>query len=228
MKGVVLFIAVIASCLLPASTVYAGSLNEFESQIVTEAKKTYEYNGKQYQVPTAYINQLINYLSSDDVDLTAKERDEALAAAFDSIERGVKEGYLVPVEEEVQSEQGTVTDGSTPKPELPQEEMTSDDALPNQTEEAVTPAGEGEKTGATGRENQTENRVEKIFEEVLSQSNDQVETAPYTPEKVEESIITDTGFNFNNTFIVIVGLIMLMLFGIIATIRFDYFAHDNE
>ena len=91
------------------STVYAGTLNAYEREIVAEATQIFEYNGEQYQVDSGYINQLSNYLATDGIDLNAQQRDEVIQAAFANVQRGVKEGYLVPVKKtDTQTDNPTV------------------------------------------------------------------------------------------------------------------------
>lgn len=97
MKKVFLALGVLFIALFPASKVYAGSLNTYENEVISAAKQIYEYNGVKYQVQDSFINQLVDYLSTDGVDLTAEQRDEVMHTAFSSIPDGISGGYLVPV-----------------------------------------------------------------------------------------------------------------------------------
>ncbi len=189
MKGVIFYIAFVFCCLLPVSTVYAGSLNEYEKQVVAEARKTYTYQGKMYQVDEKYIDQLIAYLSQDDVDITAEQRDKALQTAYNSIERGVLDGYLIPVEEPVEES----AQQATPMPTI-----------------TVTPEP-SEIDEAKNLSQEEKEQIDQFFGETSN-----------------TSIITETGFNFEHTLIVIVGIVMLMIFGFVANCRMDYFAQNDE
>lgn len=99
MKKLMFVIGIIIISCIPLATVYAGSLNQYEQDVISSARKTYEYNGKQYRVDKVFIAQLEEYLSSEGIDLTEEQRDEVLHLAFANVERGVKDGYLIPVEE---------------------------------------------------------------------------------------------------------------------------------
>jgi hypothetical protein len=216
MKGVIFYIAFIFCCLLPVSTVYAGSLNEYEKQVVAEAKKTYVYNGKEYRATEETISQLIGYLSQDDVDITAEQRDEALQRAYSSIEQGVLEGYLVPVE--VTKEEEKLTPIPTPAPnesegqvELPVIDIIDGEQQVHASTGApqITPKPSGE---------------EPTTELSLEEEQKKVDALPNS----STSIITETGFDFRITLYVIAGLGMLMIFGLVAAHRLKYFAHDDE
>lgn len=237
MKGVILVIALAFCWLLPVSTVYAGSLNKYENQVIAQAKKTYIYQGKEYRVTDTYINQLVDYLSSDEVDITAEQRDTALQMAYNSIEQGVLEGYLVPVDvlqekpepttAAVLPAENTEEDASEqPEPPIPQIAETEGQPVPTVTKPAISPETSGEETiieAPTGEQEE----IEKLFEAIIAESEKE-KTNSDAPVMMDSSIITDTGFCFNNTLIVIVGLILLMIIGIVAALRINYFAHSDE
>jgi len=113
MKKVMLALGILLIGSTTVSTVYAGTLNAYEREIVAEATQIFEYNGEQYQVDSGYINQLSNYLATDGIDLNAQQRDEVIQAAFANVQRGVKEGYLVPVKKtDTQTDNPTVGEES--------------------------------------------------------------------------------------------------------------------
>lgn len=233
MRRVIFIITFVFCCLLPSAVVYAEVLNEYEQQVIAEAKRTYVYKGKEYRVSANYIDQLTAYLSQADVDITAEQRDQALQLAYDRIEQGVREGYLVPVEEPM------VT--PTPSPTV------------TIAPEGLQPVGETELTtseqSGTAEEEASQVPLPKTTPKVLNKENTQKEPSvkpeeikklfEVTPEKETEAvsnpevtldtlIITETGFCLNNTLYVIVGVLILMIIGFIATIRLDYFAYDDE
>lgn len=97
MKKLILLLVMMLLCLGLSSTAYAGSINSNEQAVLGAAEGTYTYQGAQYRLDSSYISQLKEYLMSDDVDLTAVQRDKALSSVNSYIEQGVKEHYLVPV-----------------------------------------------------------------------------------------------------------------------------------
>jgi hypothetical protein len=195
-------------------------LNEYEKQVVAEAKKTYAYQGKMYQVPEEYINQLIAYLSQDEVDITAEQRDKALQTAYNSIEKGVLEGYLIPVEEPPLQETPKPT--ITVKPETSEKETDTQSELPLSSE-----ADTDEHPTITKALQDTTEPSEGDQGKDLSPDEKEV-IDKFFGEADHTSIITETGFDFQSTITVIVGFVMLMIFGFIASCRLDYFAHSDE
>lgn len=220
MKGVIFYIAFVFCCLLPVSTVYAGSLNEYEKQVVAEARKTYAYQGKTYQVSEEYIDQLIAYLSQDDVDITAEQRDKALQTAYNNIEKGVLEGYLIPVEDNPQPK--------TPTPTLAIRPEISEQETDTQSEPPLL-AGSDAKEHPTVTNALPDTSESSEGHQVKELSPDEKEEIDrFFGETDHTSIITETGFNFQSTITMIVGIVMLMIIGFIAYCRLDYFAHNDE
>ena len=97
MRKKIFALAVFFIIITPCSTVYAGTINSYEQEIISYAQGTFEYQGALYKVDTQYINMLIEYLESDGVDLTQRHRDRVYIEAVNYIETGVLNGYLVPV-----------------------------------------------------------------------------------------------------------------------------------
>ena len=233
MKGVIFYIAFVFCCLLPVSTVYAGSLNEYEEQVVAEARKTYAYQGKMYQVPEEYIDQLIAYLSQDDVDITAEQRDKALQTAYNSIEQGVLEGYLILVEEPSQPSGAEAEEDGSEK--VASEKVASEEVDPEKVYPEKVDTGEADPREADTEEQLTATVVPKSNSEPSESTPDKElfpdeirEIDQLFEETVHTSVITETGFDFENTIFVIVGIVMLMIFGFIAHCRLNYFAQDDE
>mgnify|MGYP003094260242 FL=1 len=85
--------------LMPAQTltVYAGSLNGNEQELLGVISGTETYNGQTYRVKEEYIAQARAYFLQDDVDITDEQKQEALQTMYGSIAQGVAEGYLEPV-----------------------------------------------------------------------------------------------------------------------------------
>lgn len=129
---------------VPKKIAFAGDINADEARVISAASGTFTYNGKTYRAGSAYINQLIGYLSSDDVDLTAREADQAISEMYASIQQGVEEGYLYEVEEEPTSTENTSDENVT------EEVSTDEDTQENRTEEIST--GEEETKGVSEKD----------------------------------------------------------------------------
>lgn len=112
MKKQIFLLAVMLLCLGLSSTAYAGSINSNEQAVLSAAEGTYTYQGAQYRLDSSYISQLKEYMMSDDVNLTAQQRDKALASVNNYIEKGVKEHYLVPVNGKSDQQSKEVGSGS--------------------------------------------------------------------------------------------------------------------
>lgn len=108
MRKKIFALAVFFIIITPCSTVYAGTINSYEQEIISYAQGTFEYKGSLYKVDTQYINMLIEYLESDGVDLTQRHRDRVYNEAVNYIETGVLNGYLVPVNSQAEVEKDTV------------------------------------------------------------------------------------------------------------------------
>jgi hypothetical protein len=93
------------------NTAYAGTLNTYEQDVLSESQGTFDYNGVAYQLDSSYVNQLRDYLAADDVDLTAEQRDQVLSVINDYIETGVTQGYLIPVSGQLSQENTGMKDG---------------------------------------------------------------------------------------------------------------------
>ncbi len=99
MKKAVFGIGLFILLLSGGTVAYAGSLNANEQAIISAAKGQFEVDGKRYKAESTYVNQLIGYLSSDGVDLTADQKAEAIAQMYASVAEGVEAGYLYPIED---------------------------------------------------------------------------------------------------------------------------------
>jgi hypothetical protein len=98
MKKILAAIGFILLLAINQQVAYAGTLNEYETEVVNAAKGTFESHGITYQVDSAYVDELIAYLKEDNIDITAQQRDKAISIMFSNVEQGVEAGYLMPVE----------------------------------------------------------------------------------------------------------------------------------
>jgi hypothetical protein len=201
------------------SVVYAGTINEYEQELITMAKGVYEYNGVDYQVDPAYIKELIGYLNSEDVDLTAEQRDKAEQKAFSSVAQGVEEGYLIPVKKEIleeESEKDTITDSGVNSTITSNQEGETDIGVPKNTD--VFEDSSSNKVLNKQSENEIANNVETTISPELMQGS-----------KLEETdIIKNTGFDLSNTIFMVIGMGVLMVLGIYVTFQYNLFAPNDE
>lgn len=268
MKKLILTLGAIFTFSLMTSTVYAGTINHYEQELISLAQGLYEYDGVDYQVAPAYIEKLISYLSGKDVDLTAKQRDEAVKMAFNSVAQGIREGYLIPAGQET-------GDTSIKVPEEKPEEMaegaedsaamkkgsdTESKGSANvvkgstkvQTNNAV-----GAKDGVSGKEaagsadkqklisegdqgqitDRSDARNTKEIEETTTEqkASDVIEQEITVPsEEAQEQrtggsdIIKNTGYDLSITVFMMIGMGMLMTFGMYVTFRYNLFAQRHE
>ena len=90
--GLVLLMTIGAS-----QTAYAGSINGTEQSVLSAANGRFERDGVIYAVKSEYISSLRNYLSQDDVDLTAEQAQSAISEIYANVKTGVESGYLVEI-----------------------------------------------------------------------------------------------------------------------------------
>lgn len=143
MKKLILTLGAILMFSLMTSTVYAGTINQYEQELISLAQGLYEYDGVDYQVAPAYIDKLMAYLNAKDVDLTAKQRDEAVTMAFNSVAQGVREGYLIPAAQ-------TNGDSSIEVPDERLEEKAKDPEDSTVVKKGSTTESEGSAKGVKG------------------------------------------------------------------------------
>lgn len=255
MKKAAVVLVIFLVCLIQVSTVYAGTLNAYENEVIAEAQKVYELKGVKYKTAPAYINQLRDYFAADGMDLTAEQRDEVLQAAYSSIEKGVEEGYLLPVEGQSTQEDSTAdtagaSDTVTDQTPASTEVTTGTQEITPQAEETAT-ANNDVSTNSNNDNNSNddnnskdENNSKDINNNASNQSNlsdstGQIEKA--TPVEIIDqvlskdgnlnttnNIIKNTGFDFSDTILTIAGLGILMLLGIIISVKQNLFAHKDE
>lgn len=91
----------------PKRIAFAGDINGNEARVISAASGTFSYNGKEYKAGSSYLNSLASYLSSDDVDLTAEQADEAISMMYASIADGVTQGYLYDINADTTEESTT-------------------------------------------------------------------------------------------------------------------------
>ena len=237
MKKTVIALGILLLSLGIARTAYAGSLNEYESELINAAQGTFKYNGMDYKLDKTYVNMALEYLMSDEVDLDQYDRDKLLSSMYDYVEAGVKDGYLVPIV--------TPTPIVTPKVEPPSDSDQTKDSETSE-EDMVAPSVTGDPaksevsadseiaTTITASDKQDDNKGE-FLGGLLSKASDPTEdnkTTDSTDSKTETNadttIIKNTGFNLNVTITIATMLGVIMLIGIIVTVKHNFFAHRDE
>lgn len=107
---ILIFIVFCIGMLYPKMITFAGGINGNEARVIAAASGTFTYNGKTYRAGSAYINSLTSYLSSDDVDLTEEQANQAISTIYASVADGVEQGYLYEVGGENTTESNTTED----------------------------------------------------------------------------------------------------------------------
>ena len=298
MKHIVLVLGVLLICISSVQTAYADSLNDNEIIIIEEAKKTYEYNGILYQVDPIYLEVLTDYLSRNDVDITAEDKDLVLKTAYDSIEIGVLEGYLIPVEEQEMQEENISVDSlsenvsienscnistgtgglcvevgdycsASETEEIMQDMKDNEDNKDNEdvnNSEDIKDNEDNNNNNEDIKDNEDVNNsesmkdrevskesdkvidievkdklsvnhydgvdqtVEVILQELKGQSNNRFSRIDNLQQSIthEDSELDITDINLSQTIIILTGLGILMVIGMIVTIRLKFFAQIDE
>ena len=175
-------------------TVYAGDLNEYEQEILEAAIETYEYNGENYRVSQKYLEQLEEYLMEDHIDISSEDKELILQMAYNNIELGVTDGYLLPIEYfDIQEEQ-TQTNTKV--------KVNEEETIQELLESVSKDISDIEGYLPSSRDNTNDNK------------------------STGDEIIKQTGFNLNNTLYVIIGIGILMIFGIISAVKNNYFSNN--
>lgn len=239
MKKILLVLGAALISFSSVNTAYAGSLNTYEKQVVSAAQGRFSYQGMEYKLDQSYINQLIEYLSADDMDLTKEQRDAVLNSMYDYVETGVEEGYLIPTA-------GQESDQISSEPDQPDSASTdnSEDAVDGSQTVSGSQTDSTEGTDADGGNNSTadgstgtasENEATDANEFLGGLlSNNSESSAQNTTDsnsntnETDTSIVKNTGFNLNTTAVIAIMMGVLMLAGIIVTKQNNYFARDDE
>ncbi len=75
----------------------AGSINEYEAELIAIGEGVFEYNGIEYVATDAAKQRVYNYLMQNDVNLSASQANEAKTEFWGNIAAGISNGYLVPL-----------------------------------------------------------------------------------------------------------------------------------
>ncbi len=231
MKKILAAIGFILLLAINQQVAYAGTLNEYETEVISAAKGTFEWDGVSYQVEQSYINELIEYLMQDDIDITAEQKDKAISIMFSNVEQGVEAGYLMPVEAEKSSDKDGNTKESGNSEGSKEGTGNLDNSQQDQTEELD---GVDESTSNITKD-KSEEFVNKIIDqqETITKIDTDKGKVTVTSGKDDNpitvnTVIKNTGFNLNNTFLMVVILVSVMVLCIVAAIQFRLFVHEEE
>jgi len=194
--------------------VLAGSLNEYELEIIEIARGKFEVDGVTYEVTGANIEALIKYLDSDDVDITKEQKEELVNTMNNSMQRGIAEGYLVPVDDIVEGESSNVDNSAV------------------ETEESDTPINQEIEYNDSSIEEESMKDSIEDKEVVVIVDNDKgivrVTDENETDILIVNTVIKNTGFNLYSTVMIAVGLGVIMLGCFIVTMKYQLFAWHDE
>ena len=111
----VLACALVLPVFLNTATASAGGINSEESRVLTVARGSFEYEGEKYVAKRYFVDQLIAYMSRDDIDRTAEQADSAISKIYANVETGVKDCYIVKIHNDSESEDEKAKEGKVVK-----------------------------------------------------------------------------------------------------------------
>lgn len=235
MKKLVFFLGVMTYIFAINNTVYAGELNEHEQAIIEAASEVYEYKGESYQVGQNYLDQLTEYLKRDNIDITPEDKELIIQWALDNIELGVKDGYLIPINNtKNQGEQlntsNTSSTNNTSNTSNTSIEFNIRDTIKDileSTSKDIPDIG-GRIPSLIKEDDTTGNTPSKEDDsKAINNRNNNIEAFINTnDDSMEDEIIKQTGFNLNITLYMVIGIGILMLVGIFIAIKNNYFSNN--
>lgn len=225
MKKAILILGAVIINVLLTSTVYAGTLNSYEQEVISAARGAYEYEGVDYVVKQEYIDELIAYLSGDEIDLTAEQRDEVMQEAFASVERGVEEGYMIPISNEDTEGQDSSSDNQMEDGNSSSESEVIENGNSSTKQNEASDSGSDKPVKGDSYMSSPGDTIGKILgnqgTSAISEDIDKTDAS-------DSNIIKDTGFNLDSTIATLTGMGVLMMAGMLVTIKYNFFAHKNE
>ncbi len=228
MKKILAVIGFILLFTTKQQVVYAGTLNEYETEVIRAARGRFESRGITYQVDSVYVDELIRYLMQDDIDITAEQRDKAISIMFDNVEQGVEAGYLIPVESKNSAEADINIEESG---NIEETDDFTDSQHMNKIEEELNGAD-------VSTNNITGDRVEFV-EQIIngSEKTTKIDTdrgkITVTSDDSNNlitvnTVIKNTGFNLNGTLFMVTILTVIIVLCVFAAIQSRLFVHEEE
>ena len=231
MKKAILIPGALMISIMLTSTVYAGTLNAYEQEIISAARRAYEYEGVDYVVKQEYINELISYLSSDDIDLNAEQKDKVMQEAFANVQRGVKEGYMIPLSPEDTKEEADSSENDQENTDTDSSESNQNEAGSPSDDQTGTSGADKDNPNSSGKDNSDMSSpvtaIDKVLDDQDKKLTDSQEDQGGTKNS-DTNIIKETGFNLNPTIYTLIGMGVLMIAGMLVTLKYNFFAHKNE
>jgi hypothetical protein len=251
MKKILAAIGFILFFAINQQVAYAGTLNEYETEVVNAAKGTFESHGITYQVDSAYVDELIAYLKEDNIDITAQQRDKAISIMFSNVEQGVEAGYLMPVEvgksadedgnvKESGNSEGSIkesgsSEGSIEGSDNSEGSKEKTDNLDNSQQDQTEELDGADESTSNITKDKSEEFVNKIMnqQDTITEIDTDKGKVTVTSGKdnnpiTVNTVIKNTGFNLNNTFLMVVILVSVMVLCIVAAIQLRLFVHKEE
>lgn len=210
---VLIFLCLSTVLLLYCVPVYAGSINGNESAILGVLEGGFEVDGVQYKVDSSYISQASGYFSQDDVDLTADQKAEAISSLYANAKQGVIEGYLIPVNGSSSSNKED-KDNSEDKDNKGNNKNKTDTKNEKKTSQSIT------KKKAKEKKAKIEIDDNKASINVLDVEGKTIYQA--------ETIIKNTGFSLNATYIICFGLGALFLVCLYITFHYKLYRKEGD
>jgi len=174
-------------------------------------------------------------------------RDKAISIMFSNVEQGVEAGYLMPVEagksadedgnvKESGNSEGSIKESGNSEGSIEESDNSKgsgnlDNSQQDQTEELD---GADESTSNITKD-KSEEFVNKIMnqQETITEIDTDKGKVTVTSGKdnnpiTVNTVIKNTGFNLNNTFLMVVILVSVMVLCIVAAIQLRLFVHKEE
>ncbi|BCJ97348.1 hypothetical protein [Anaerocolumna chitinilytica] len=231
----IIALGILFSFFVNVKMVQAGDLNANEAAVVSAAQGVFELNGEKYKVDPTFIQQLSSYLNQDGIDLTAEQKDEAIATMFSNVGQGISEGYLVPAIE------GDTDTGSTDSGN-----GSSTDTVGDGKDSGKSSGDTKQPDKATGtKENDSDNdnKDKKDDKVILNEIRKQPVTVTKTDQDknkvtvkneknnsivVVNTVIKNTGYDLTTAFIIGIGLLIMLVISIIITLKFRFFRQEEQ
>ena len=85
---------------LSNDAIASGGINSNEIRVLSVAQGTFEYEGETYTARQNYVSQLRQYLSREDINLTAAQADKAINGIYSNVQLGVQKFEITEISPE--------------------------------------------------------------------------------------------------------------------------------
>lgn len=213
-------LGITATCLLLPKTAGAGGINGNESRVIGVAQGTFEYDGEQYIARQSYIDQLVSYLSRDNINMTSEQADQAVNKVYSGVESAISDGYIVKVSSD-KNDQDT------------EKKIKVDEISPEEKDEGITDINElKDKDKEKDKDKQETEKIAPTEAPGLIQKSDSGTVTAYdnTGKKIAEfdGILKNTGFSLNTLLPEGIVMIIILLVSLVAAIINISFARKDK